>query len=202
MAKKIEAPLTLSAEEMKEKLQKSREVHWYGLRVAAQHEKKLVDILKNIGIEAFVPTRKEKHRWSDRIKVVEQVLTPSLIFVRNSMAKKNDVFVTRNVKSYVYAPGGNQPEPIPDAAMEDFMRVVGANYEFKMTLPLVGEDVMVLEGPLKGLVGKLVKIDGNHQLIIRLNDAFGASITIDPLAVSKVPKGTVSIPGDQVPSRM
>jgi len=201
MAKKIEAPLTLSAKEEFERLKRIREVHWYGLRVDAQHERKLVDTLKDKGIEAFVPTRKEKHRWSDRIKVVEQVLTPSLIFVRNSMVNKNDVFVS-HVRSYVYAPGGNQPAPIPDAAMEDFMRVVGANYEFKMTLPLVGEDVMVLEGPLKGLVGKLVKIDGNHQLIIRLNDAFGASITIDPLAVSKVPKGTVSIPGDQVPSRM
>lgn len=185
-----------------EKLRKAREVHWYGLRVAAQHERKLVDILKDKGMEAFVPTRKEKHRWSDRIKVVEQVLTPSLIFVRNSMAKRNDVFVTRNVKSYVYAPGGNQPSPIPDAAMEDFIRLIDANYEFKMTLPLVGEDVMVVEGPLTGLVGRLIKIDGNHQFIIRLNDAFGASVPIDPKKVSKVPKGTVSIPSDQVPKRL
>ena len=118
------------------------------------------------------------------------------------MAKKNDVFVTRDVKSYVYAPGGNTPSPIADNVMMDFIRVIDANYDFKLTLPLVGEDVMVLEGPLKGLVGQLVKIDGDNQLILRLHDAFGASLKIDPMSVSKVPKGTVSIPAEHVPKKL
>ena len=184
-------------------LKKAREMHWYGLRVSAQHERKLVELIREKrSIEAYVPTRQEKHRWSDRIKIVEQVLTPSIIFVRNCMAKKNDVFVTRDVKSYVYAPGGNTPSPIADNVMMDFIRVIDANYDFKLTLPLVGEEVMVLEGPLKGLVGQLVKIDGDNQLILRLNDAFGASLKIDPMSVSKVPKGTVSIPAEHVPKKL
>lgn len=183
-------------------MKKEREVHWYGLRVSSQHERKLVELLKSKEIEAFVPVRQEKHRWSDRMKKIDQVLTPQIIFVRNSMANKNAVFVTRDVKSYVYAPGENKPSPIPDAKMEDFIRLIDANYDFKMTLPLLGDDVMVLDGPLKGLVGQLVKIDGDQQLIIKLNDAFGAAVKVDPLSVNKVPKGTVSIPPEQVPSRV
>lgn len=210
MAKKVFGPLSPTPEEILAKMKKLKEVHWYGVRVASQHERKLVDMLKEkldkdptFGVkETYVPIRQEKHRWSDRIKVVDQVLTPSLIFIRTSMEHKNDVFLTRDVKSYVYAPGGNKPCPIADNVMMDFIRIIDANYDFKMTLPLVGEDVMVLEGPLKGVVGQLVKIDGDHQLIIRLNDAFGASVTMDPLSVSKVPKGTVSIPAEHVPSKI
>ena len=202
MGNKVTEPLSPSPEEVLAKLKKAREIHWYGLHVTAQHERKLVDILKEKGLEAYVPTRQEKHRWADRMKVVEQVLTPSIIFVRNSMAKKNDVFVTRDVKCYVYAPGSNRPSPIPDNVMADFMRLIDANYDFKMTLPFVGEDVMVLDGPLKGLVGQLVKIEGNNQLIIKLNDAFGAAVKLDSLSVTKVPKGTSSIPAEHVPNKV
>lgn len=201
MPKEIKS-LTPDPEEILARMKKEREVHWYGLRVSSQHERKLAELLKSKEIEAFVPVRQEKHRWSDRIKKVDQVLTPQIIFVRNSMANKNAVFVTRDVKSYVYAPGENKPSPIPDAKMEDFIRLIDANYDFKMTLPLLGDDVMVLEGPLKGLVGQLVKIDGDQQLIIKLNDAFGAAVKVDPLSVNKVPKGTASVPPEQVPSRV
>lgn len=199
---KIIKPLTLTPEELLERRRKAREVHWYALRVSSQHERKLVEQLKEKDFEAFVPVRQEKHRWSDRMKMVEQVLTPQIIFVRTCMEKKNDVFVSRDIKSFVYAPGDNKPSPIPDVKMADFIRLIDANYNFKMTLPLVGDDVMVLDGPLRGLVGNLVKIDGENQLIIHLNEAFGAQITIDPLSVSKVPKGTMSVPAEQVPNRV
>lgn len=199
---KINKPLTISPEELLERRRKAREVHWYALRVSAQHERKLVEQLKEKDFEAFVPVRQEKHRWSDRMKMVEQVLTPQIIFIRTCMEKKNEVFISREIKSFVYAPGENKPAPIPDAKMADFIRLIDANYNFKMTLPLLGDDVMVLDGPLRGLVGNLVKIDGENQLIIRLNDAFGAQITIDPMSVSKVPKGTLSIPAEQVPNRV
>lgn len=201
MPKEIKS-LAPDPKEILARMKKEREVHWYGLRVSSQHERKLVELLKSKEIEAFVPVRQEKHRWSDRMKKVDQVLTPQIIFVRNSMANKNAVFVSRDVKSYVYAPGENKPSPIPDAKMEDFIRLVDANYDFKMTLPLLGDDVMVLDGPLKGLVGQLVKIDGDQQLIIKLNDAFGAAVKVDPLSVNKVPKGTASVPPEQVPSRV
>ena len=195
--------ITPTTAELVAKMKKEKEVHWYALRVSAQHERKLVEMLKKEKIEAFVPVRQEKHRWSDRMKMVEQVLTPQIIFVRNSMDKdhKTKVFITHDVKSYVYAPGDSRPSPIPDAKMEDFIRLVDANYEFKMTLPFLGDTVMVLDGPLKGLVGELVKIDGDQQLIIRLNDAFGAAVKVDPMSVNKVPAGSVSIPPEQVPDR-
>lgn len=196
-------PLDISAAEYAAQLKKMREVHWYGLHVSAQHERKLVDRFVNEkGMQAYVPVRKEKHRWSDRMKIVEQVLTPSLIFVKNCMANKNAVFIENNVKSYVYAPGKNQPSPIADDKMEDFIRAVGSDYEISIATPSKGDTVMVLDGPMKGLVGEMVRTESKDKITIRLNDAFAVEVKIPSLSVRVVPEGTKSILPEDVPNKV
>lgn len=199
---KVIKSLSPSAEEVLAKKRELREEHWYAVAVASQHERKIVETLKSKGKEAYVPVRQEKHRWSDRIKIVDVVLTPQIIFVRNSMDKKNEVFVNHKVKCYIYAPGENKPCPITDEKMRDFIRLIDKNYEFKLTAPMIGEDVMVLEGPLKGLVGELVRVEDETQLFLRMNDAFGALVQIDVMKVQKVPKGTKSVASENTPKKV
>lgn len=199
---KVIKSLSPSAEEVLAKKRELREEHWYAVAVASQHERKIVETLKSKGKEAYVPVRQEKHRWSDRMKIVDVVLTPQLIFVRNSMGKKNEVFVNHKVKCYIYAPGENKPCPITDEKMRDFIRLIDKNYEFKLTAPMIGEDVMVLEGPLKGLVGELVRVEDETQLFLRMNDAFGALVKIDAMKVQKVPKGTKSVASENTPKKV
>ena len=86
--------------------------------------------------------------------------------------------------------------------MRDFMRLIDKNYEFTLTAPVVGEDVMVLEGPLKGLVGELVKVEAEKQLFLRMNDAFGALVKIDAMKVQRVPKGTKSVASENTPRKV
>ena len=100
---KVIKSLSPSAEEVLAKKRELREEHWYAVAVASQHERKIVETLKSKGKDAYVPVRQEKHRWSDRMKIVDVVLTPQIIFVRNSMDKKNEVFVNHKVKYYIYA---------------------------------------------------------------------------------------------------
>lgn len=192
----------MTAEELLAKKKKLREQHWYALSVTVQHERKIVEVLKSKGMEAYVPIRQEKHRWSDRMKIVDIVLTPQIIFVRNSMEKKNEVFVDSNVKWYIHAPGEHNPSPIADNRMRDFIRLIDKNYEFKLSTPMVGEDVMVMEGPLKGLVGELVKVEDEDQLYLQLNNAFGAVMKIDAMKVQSVPKGTPSVMADATPTKV
>ena len=199
---KVIKSLSPSAEEVLAKKRELREEHWYAVAVASQHERKIVETLKAKGKEAYVPVRQEKHRWSDRMKIVDVVLTPQIIFVRNSMDKKNEVFVNHKVKCYIYAPGENKPCPITDEKMRDFIRLIDKNYEFKLTAPMIGEDVMVLEGPLKGLVGELVRVEDETQLFLRMNDAFGALVKIDVMKVQKVPKGTKSVASENTPKKV
>lgn len=206
---KIVASLSPSAQELSERKKKLKEKHWYALRVHVQQERRLVEIFKTRGYEAFVPIRQEKHRWSDRIKVVDIVLTTGIIFLKTSMDKFVDAFVNKSVKCFINSPGDNKPCPISDECMENFRRMVDKNYEFKLTLPMVGETVMVVDGPLKGLVGVLVKAEPKDamkpnekdKLFVRMNDVFGAVMEIEALKVHVVPKGTKSILPEMIPEK-
>jgi transcription antitermination factor NusG len=55
---------------------------WYVLQTRSRFEKKCFDLLLLQGITVFLPTRKLKKQWSDRIKEIESPLFPGYIFVK------------------------------------------------------------------------------------------------------------------------
>ncbi|MGA9789506.1 MAG: transcription termination/antitermination NusG family protein, partial [Terriglobales bacterium] len=44
------------------------ELRWYALHTRARHEKSVERRLRDQGMETFVPTTMQVHRWSDRKK--------------------------------------------------------------------------------------------------------------------------------------
>ena len=95
---------------------------WYAVRTLSRTEKKVVERLKEKGIEAYVPLRVEKKKWSDRIKTVETPLITCYVFVRVASGRMIDVLRTQGVVGYVRE--GSVPVVIPDRQMNDFIRSV------------------------------------------------------------------------------
>ena len=58
------------------------ELRWYALHTRARHERVVEHRLREQGMETFLPTMRETHRWSDRKKVVEVPLFSCYVFVR------------------------------------------------------------------------------------------------------------------------
>ncbi len=58
------------------------EQRWYALHTRARHERVVEHRLREQGMETFLPTVRETHRWSDRKKVVEVPLFSCYVFVR------------------------------------------------------------------------------------------------------------------------
>ena len=54
---------------------------WLVAIVRIYHEKKTSERLTKMGVENFLPTQQEVHKWSDRRKVVDRVVLPMMIFV-------------------------------------------------------------------------------------------------------------------------
>jgi hypothetical protein len=54
----------------------SAEFSWYALKVRTRSERVAVNALRNRGYEPFCPMYPERRRYSDRIKVVENVAFP------------------------------------------------------------------------------------------------------------------------------
>ena len=145
---------------------------WYVALVRMHHEKKVSEYLNKVGIENFVPVQKEIHQWSDRRKLVESVLLPMMVFVHADPKERMEVLNFTTVSRYMVMRGESSPAVIPDDQMARFRFMLDYSDETicMNSSPLArGEKVQVIKGPLQGLVGELVNVDGKSKIAVRLN---------------------------------
>lgn len=145
---------------------------WYVAMVRMHHEKKVAERLDKLGIENFVPVQQEIHQWSDRRKKVEAVLLPMMVFVHADPKERMEVLGLSTVSRYMVMRGESTPAVIPDEQMARFRFMLDYSEEAisMNSVPLArGEKVRVIKGPLAGLIGELVTVDGKSQIAVRLN---------------------------------
>ena len=151
---------------------------WFDIYVKSRSEKKVLKLLEDIGIESFLPLITRVKQWSDRKKKVEEPLFRSYLFVNIPL---NDYYTVLNVNGVVkFITFEKKPVPVPDnqiIAIKEYLNdteLHSINYEdFKE-----GELVRVKTGQMKDLVGRFVKINGKHRVIIDI-EAVGQSLAVN-----------------------
>jgi transcription antitermination factor NusG len=134
----------------------STETPWVALVVRPRTERKVQAGLSNAGLETFVPWHGVRHRWSDRIKVIEQNLFPGYIFCRSTFAERLLVMKQPGVEWVVSF--NHAPALIPDNEIAALRRTVASG------LPLGpwpflkdGQRVRIERGVLAGIEGTLTR---------------------------------------------
>jgi len=151
---------------------KTEERKWFIAYVRMHHERKAAQKLDDMGIECFVPMREEIHQWSQRKKKVTVVLTPQMIFIHATVEERMRALTLSSISRYLVLRGEHQPAVVPDDQMERFMFMVDYSEEsvFAMTDSLVsGQKVKVIKGPLAGLEGEFVEMNGQSKVVVRLD---------------------------------
>lgn len=146
--------------------------HWYIAYVRMHHEKKVSERLGKMGIESFVPIQQELHLWSDRRKVIDKVVLPMMVFVHANPKERMEVLTISTVSRFMVMRGESTPAVIPDEQMVRFRFMLDYSEESVSVADLTlvrGEEVRVIKGPLKGLVGEFVTEEGKSKIAIRLN---------------------------------
>ena len=160
---------------------------WYVAYVRLFHERKTAEKLATMGIESFVPVREEIHQWSQRKKKVMRVLIPQMIFIHATQQERMEALTLPSISRYMVLRGEHVPAVIPDAQMKQFMFMVDYSEEtIEMFLsPLEpGQAVKVIKGPLAGLEGELMEIDGKSKVVVRL-DLLGCAGVDMPVGYSE-----------------
>lgn len=119
-----------------------------------------------MGIENFLPVQQEVHQWSDRRKVVERVLLPMMIFVHVDIYEQKEVLTLGSISRYMVLRGESTPAVIPDEQMHRFKFMLDYSDEAinMSTSPLSpGAKIQVIKGPLSGLQGELVTVNGKSK---------------------------------------
>lgn len=146
------------------------------------HEKRVRDRLTTLGIENFLPMQVEIRQWSDRKKRVERVLTPMMIFVRVDTEEQRTVLTHPSVLRYLVLRGEHSPTEIPKEQMDRFRFMIDFSDQpvsFTITDFQPGEKVKVIKGPLAGLEGELIIVDGKFNVAIRINQLGCAAVLVN-----------------------
>ena len=145
---------------------------WLVAYVQSCLEKKTAQRLAAMGIECYLPVQSEIRQWSDRRKRVERLVIPMMIFVHVTPQERPLPLSLQAVSRYMVLRGESTPAVIPDEQMDRFRFMLDYSPEAveMCSAPLApGDTVKVIKGPLAGLEGELITVNGKSKVAVRLD---------------------------------
>jgi transcriptional antiterminator NusG len=150
---------------------------WYAVWTRSRHEQVVREQLEQKGLEAFLPTIKRWSRWKDRKKQVDWPLFPGYCFVRFNAADRLPVLKCTGVVNIVSFDG--DIVAIPEHEIDSIRRLLESDLQFD-PCPLIREGMMVevTHGPLKGVIGRLVR-KGSHARLMLSVALIGQAVSVE-----------------------
>lgn len=148
----------------------SNELRWYAVRTYSFRERIVARSFATQGICHYLPLLSEKHRWSDRFKIVEVPLFKNYLFVKITPSKEDfwKVISTRGVTRILGDERG--PISIPREEIEAVARMLATKTQLEVVRGFHnGQPVKVKAGPLRGTEGYFVQMKGKHRLACHIN---------------------------------
>lgn len=133
---------------------------WLAIYTRPRWEKKVNSLLKEKGVECYCPLNKVRRKWSDRVKVVEEPLFKSYVFVKVNDEDRSAVRMTPGAINFVYWNG--RPAVIREKEiiairkfLDEYEHVEAHRIELK-----VDQRVRITNGTLMDHEGKVLDVRG------------------------------------------
>ena len=151
---------------------------WYAIWTRSRHEQTVRDQLERKHVEAFLPTITRWSRWKDRKKKVDWPLFPGYCFARFDPADTLPILKCTGVVNIVSFEG--KPAAIPDFELESIRLLVGSELQYD-PCPMIREGMMVevTHGPLRGVIGRLVRKDAKKASLVLSVDLIGQGVSVE-----------------------
>ena len=145
----------------------SYEPNWYAAYTCANHEKRVLRQLERKSVESFLPLYESVRRWKDRRMRLQLPLFPGYIFVRFALRDRLKVLEIPSVVRLVGFDG--RPTPLPAEEIETIRTCIDRR---QLLVPnrhvQRGQRVRLLNGPLEGLTGVIVRQKNRTRFVISL----------------------------------
>lgn len=144
---------------------------WLAVYTRPRWEKKVNQLLEEKGVERYCPLNKIRRKWSDRIKVVEEPLFKSYVFVKVNDDDRTEIRMTPGVINFVYWQG--KPAIIKEKEINIIKRFLD-EYENVEVRPIeikINQRVRINAGPMMEQEGKVLDI--KHKAITVAIDSLG-----------------------------
>ena len=151
---------------------------WFAIWTRSRHEQMVREQIERKHLEAFLPTVPRWSRWKDRKKKIDWPLFPGYCFARFDGADTLPILKCTGVVSIVSFDG--KPAPIPDYEVDSVRLLVGSDMQFD-PCPMIKEGMMVsvVHGPLRGVIGRLVRKEALKARLILSVDLIGQAVSVE-----------------------
>ena len=151
---------------------------WFAIWTRSRHEKLVRDQLaKKTDVDVFLPTIGKWSRWKDRKKKIDWPLFPGYVFARFVADERVGILKVDGVVQIISNNG--MLSAIPDEEIDSIRTLVESELAYD-PVPLIKEGAMVkvVHGPLKGVVGRLVR-KGAHARLVLSVDLIGQAVSVE-----------------------
>ena len=188
------------ASESKDQNALFNQTRWYALRVSYSRALKVQDKLNSLGVKTFVPMMwvNKEINGKRRKELVPAVQNLCFTFwSRNKIREFIDLNGGDTCPAHFYWDRTKHaPMEIPQKAMEDFIRVASEIDKDIVFLPKVadkfreGQKVTILDGPFKGVTGKVVRVRKSRRVLVELPGLLAVATTyIEPSLLKPAESG-------------
>ena len=141
---------------------------WRVFYTRARAEKKCEERLDDRRINVLLPKRAVQRQWSDRTQRVVEPLFRNYIFAKVNEKERLRVLRTRGIVRCVTFRG--EPARLREEEAEQLQRTQQApgRLEAVDLRPEIGTPVVVTDGPLQGLTGRVLEHRGRAHVFIRV----------------------------------
>jgi len=165
-------------------------MHWYALHTRSRFEQKVFNGLQGKSLEAFLPRVQVMSRRKDRRKKILVPLLPGYVFVRSDLDPYAywDIIKTVGVVRMVGFKG--KPVPANEDEIASLMILNGTDRTVENQAYMQkGDRVMIMDGPLKGLVGFYLTHKGKSGKVVVSVELLKRSmaVEIEGWALEKIP---------------
>ena len=156
---------------------------WYVLRVSYGRAEKANELLKAKGIETHLP-RHTTYKGVNGKRIKQRLpLLPNFLFAKTTLSVLEQFlksspdlnFITFYYNHFNKKPDGkNPPLVVPKKSMDNFIKLTCIDDEHILLIDEVngtykqGDYVRIIDGPFKGIEGRVTKITGQKRVIVEL----------------------------------
>lgn len=168
-------------------LEQGEQPRWYLVATKPRQELRAQEHLNNQSVECLLPLAKVEKTVRGKRVLKTEALFPGYIFVHFSETDPcfSKLRSTRGVRDFVRFSG--KPAVVPDNLADQLKKEFSDQREERIisNLPQSGQQVIILEGPFRGLEAVFHTLDGEQRAILLL-DILGKQqkLTIDLASMS------------------
>ena len=159
-------------------LQPAPASQWFAIWTRSRHEQVVREQLDRKRIDAFLPTITRWSRWKDRKKKIDWPLFPGYCFARFDPTDPLPILKCTGVVNIVSFEG--KPASIPEYELESIRVLISSELQYD-PCPLIREGMMVevVHGPLRGVIGRLMRKDAQRARLVLSVDLIGQGVSVE-----------------------